>query len=114
MFLRISDLLFDLLLNELMGLDNFHKQSKFDHKKHFMLNRLSNFLSKKCNLEVIQDGASNDAIRSGLKSLTGTKRIGIFNKITTKNENIHSIYGSCLENSLEISNLWCDYWRIDR
>ncbi len=114
MFLRISDLLFDLLINELMGLDTFHKQSKFDCKKHIMLKLLQNFLSEKCNLDFIKPGATIDAIRSGFKTLTGTKRIDVFKKITSKSVNIHSIFGNTLEKSLEISILWCDYWRIDR
>ena len=114
MFLRISDLLFDLLINELMRLDNFHRQSKFDQRKHLMLKRLEIFFCIECNLDFIKVGANNDAIRSGFKALTGNKRIAVFKKITSKSSNIHSIFGSTLRKSLEISILWCDYWTLDR
>ncbi len=71
-----------------MGLDNFHKQSRFDCKKHFMLNRLENFISIECNL-YFPERANDDAIRSVFKKLTDNKRADLFKKLTTKSRKIN-------------------------
>ncbi|RNA19030.1 hypothetical protein BpHYR1_004166 [Brachionus plicatilis] len=52
LFLRVSDVLFELLISELCGLDKFGVSSVFDEDKHLNLSKLFNFVKSECGISL--------------------------------------------------------------
>ncbi len=115
-FLRMSDLLFDLLIEALAKLDNFTTsgKSRFDERKHPNLKILKDFIVEKCKYNIIQPKMEMAALKSGFKSLMGPRRRRIFENLTTDSTNIQTLFGASLNRSEEISRLWRDYWKLDQ
>jgi hypothetical protein len=109
-FLRVTDVLVDLLLDEIFRSENFVINASFNPSIHSNLASLSKFLVYKCKLKSFDPGNKAQDIRNYFKSLMGPKKRVLFETICSKNylcqlfNNIHK--------KILVSRLWNCYWKI--
>jgi hypothetical protein len=108
-FLRVTDVLVNLLLDGLFRSDKFYTLTLFNSSTHTNLSSLSYLLSEKCYLKSLETGAKQEDIRNYFKSLMGPKKRILFEIITTNNciSKFQHLY-----KKIEISRLWACYWSI--
>lgn len=70
-FLRLTDLLPDVLLDVLFRSENFFNNTKYDPAMHQRLASLASFLHQSCGLKTFDVNSKQDDIRQHLKSFTG-------------------------------------------
>ena len=112
-FLRVSDLLVDLLLDDLFRIDQFYVTTKFDARKHTNVNVLSEFLHDNCKRKRFEEGSDSKEIRVQMKSMMGPQKNIFFNQITSSKTNIKALFKS-LAKRIEITILWSLYWFIHK
>jgi hypothetical protein len=109
-FLRVTDVLVDLLLDEIFRSDKFFTNTSFDPEIHLNLASLSQFLVNKCEFKSF--GLENKAqdIRNYFKSLMGPKKRILFEIICSKNY-LCQLFNNFHKKVL-VSRLWECYWKI--
>lgn len=65
-FLKVSDVLVDLLLDELFASDEFLDQTEFNPNIHRNLAALSNLIADKCHFKPLSTGLKEEDIRNYL------------------------------------------------
>jgi len=110
-FLRVSDLLIELLLDDLFRLDNIYATTKYSTASHSHTHHLSEFLEIKCKLKPINQGLTSKEVRSHMKSLQGPSKAVFFE--TVNNIGFNNIFGKITKKN-EITRLWKQYWFIHK
>ena len=112
-FLRLSDLLVDLLLDELFRVDQFYATTKFDANKHKNLNILSDFLQINCKWKPFEAQSDSKQIRDHMKSMQGPQKTIFFNQINNSSTSIKALFKG-IHKKIEITKLWSLYWSIHK
>ena len=108
--MRVSDVLIDLLLDELFRSDKFFTNTLFVSSVHLNLTALSNLLATKCHMKPFESGNKSEDIRLYFNSLMGPKKRILFEIINSKNY-IAQLFNGVYK-KIEISRLWACYWKI--
>ncbi len=114
MFLRVSDVLLDLLIDSIFRADRFEQNSLFDFERHKSTAILANFLHQKCKRNKTPKGLKLVELRDSLTQnwTGGSKRI-LFKEITKESSNINTLFGNNFEKTLEVSQIWDKFWKLD-
>jgi hypothetical protein len=114
MFLRVSDVLFDLLIDSIFRADRLEPNSLFDYERHKSTAILANFLNQKCKRNKTPSGLKLLELRENLTQnwTGGSKRI-LFEEITKEISNINILFGNNFEKTLEVSQIWEKFWKLD-
>ncbi|CAF1105017.1 unnamed protein product [Brachionus calyciflorus] len=107
LFLRISDVLFELLISDLAVLDKLRFNSEFSEDKHQNLSKLFSFLKDKCGITVKIFKNETKSINLAMNSLTGINRNKIFERMKLKN-----LFESNLKNCDKIDEIWSKFYTI--
>jgi len=110
-FLRVSDLLVDLLLDELFRLDQMYASSKYSPSTHTNTSVLSNFLETECRLPPLNLGYITKEVRGQMKTLQGPKKKVFFDKIC--NKGLKNIFRK-INKKFEVTRVWDQYWFIHK
>jgi hypothetical protein len=110
LFLRISDVLFDLLINDIADSDKFTNSSIFNPEKHIGLNSFFEYL-KKNKIHSYKKIVNNQTktVSTVLSSLTGKPRWEIFKTIKIK-KRFRSLYGKRKANL--VGKIWSSFYGI--
>ena len=112
LFLRVSDVLFDLLIRDVEALDKKLINEVYNVKKHHNLKIMFDFLEKiKVNITPSNNDADisenkNSGVSKLFCSLMGDSRHKIFQNI-----NIHNLFDKRLKNSDRIQLLWENFYK---
>ncbi len=109
-FLRVSDLLVELLLDDLFRLDQIYANTKYSISTHKNTGALSDVLEK-CKLAQIKEGSTSKEMRSHFKSFQGPKKIILFEQMNSLG--LKNIFKK-LNKKSDISRLWNQYWFIHK
>ncbi len=109
-FLRVSDLLVELLLDDLFRLDQFYANTKYSISTHKNVGALSEFLVK-CKLQHFNEGSTSKEIRAYLKSYQGPQKKVLFEQINI--QGLKNIFKK-INNKCSITKLWNQYWTIHK
>lgn len=113
-FLRITEVLLNLLIDRLAYLDKFKDEnSKFNPEKHQRLNILSNFFKNQCNMELIKSDNNLKEIKIKCENMMGPKKRIVLSKLTADSANINTLFDKYLPESLQIYNLWKAYYKLN-
>ncbi len=114
MFLRVSDVLLDLLIDSILRADNFEQNSVFEYERHKNTAIFANFLHQKCKRNKTLSGLKLVELRDSLTQnwTGGSKRI-LFKEITQESSNIYALFGNNFEKTLEVSQIWDKFWKLD-
>lgn len=107
-FLRVTDVLVDLLLDELFRLDKFLSTTKYDPKFHLNIASIAKFLQLS-KLKKLKPGLNMDEIRAHFKRFTGVQKRIIFERMNqeTMTDLFKAVY-----KITEVEKLWKTYWDI--
>jgi len=110
MFIRIGQVLIDLLIDELTFADGIGSElTRYYSNKHRKTAIFADFLHNECKRSKIIDGLNLKELRIAIKqNLTGTSLRIIFGK--NSEINLASILGAEFEKT---SKLWLKFWEID-
>ena len=106
MFVRISEVLIELLLNELCGYDQFTSKSIFSTKSHTNLNKLLEFLNK-IGIRLASINFDTKGISSIVSNLTGGQKKKILREI-----NLVELFGDVISKPQEKNELWKTFYNI--
>ncbi len=110
-FLRVSDLLVELLLDDLFRLDQMYGNTKYSPASNHSIRLLSEFLQDKCKLAPVNQGLTSKEIRSYMKSFQGPSKIRFFEQINQ--HGLMKIFKK-VNKKHEITRLWKQYWFIHK
>jgi len=110
-FLRVSDLLVEILLDDLFRLDQMYATTMYSTTSHRNISILSKYLEAECKLAPLKEGYTPKDIRSHMKSLQGPSKTVIFEKINSNG--LKNIFRK-LDKKYEITSLWKQYWFIHK
>jgi len=114
MFLRVSDVLLDLLIDSIFRADRLEQNTLFEYERHINTAIFANFLHHKCKRSPTPRGLKLVELRDSLTQnwTGGSKRI-LFKEITKDSSNIYALFGNNFENTLEVSQIWDKFWKLD-
>lgn len=107
LFLRISDVLFELFISELATLDNFSTSSTYSVMKHPILTKLICYLNENCGIKLNIFKNEKKSINSIMSNLPATNRIKVFEKL-----NIETLFVIELKNAPQINKIWQSFYQI--
>ncbi|RNA17623.1 hypothetical protein BpHYR1_015410 [Brachionus plicatilis] len=107
LFLRISDVLFELFISELATFDNFSTSSTYSVMKHPILTILICYLNENCGIKLNIFQNEKKSINSIMSNLPATNRIKVFEKL-----NIETLLVNKLKNATQINKIWPSFYQI--
>ncbi len=108
-FLRVSDLLVDLLLDDVFRLDEMFTNTQFMPATHKNISRLSEFLVVKCKFQPIEERATSRDVRIHMKKMMGPKKKVFFDQMDK--HGVKNVFTK-IEKKNEITMLWKQYWLL--
>ena len=106
LFLRISDILINLLIQDLRRQDGIEKSiSKFDRGKSCNLSRYESFLNEKCQVH-FQWYVSQDTKKLQWRDLSGPEKVRLFHHV-----DLPDLFPS-LPNVQNIQHIWVMFWSL--
>ena len=110
-FLRVTDVLMKLFINQLCYADQFQTTTKYDPVKHPNIGKFSNLVKDIVGIGALEKGSDLKKLGAYVEGWMGPKK-RIFFKYIANGTGLVTLFGN-LENIESINSLWVDYWNID-
>ena len=107
LFLRVSDLLINLLIQDLRRVDGIAKATTLDRNKHCNITAYEKFLNDKCKVH-FSWYTSRESKELQWRDLNGPEKIRLFNNIDIPQ------YFPALSNGSALQDIWIEFWRLFR
>ena len=105
LFLRVSDVLINLLIQDLRREDGIARATVFDRTKHSNVTAYEDFLNNVCKIH-FKWYTSHETKQMQWRDLTGPEKIRLFNKVDIPK------YFPALSNGSAIQDIWIEFWRL--
>lgn len=108
-FLRVTDVLTDLLLDAIFTSSGFYEKTEFNSDTYLNLASLSSILQM-CKLKTFTPKSTQEDIRKLFNSFQGPQKRILFEKLTTE-ANMNELFDKIYKIN-EVTKLWKCYWSI--